>query len=78
MTQMRESLEKLAALPDDTSVYCGHEYTQSNIRFALTIDKENPALLKRADEAARKRKKNERPCRLLSAKTKKSKSFLAP
>ena len=77
MTQMRESLEKLAALPDDTSVYCGHEYTQSNIRFALTIDKENPALLKRADEAARKRKKNEPTCRYYRRRQKKQ-SFLAP
>src|SRR5204863_6146715 len=34
--QMVRSLSKLAALPEDTLVYCGHEYTQANIRFALT------------------------------------------
>ena len=47
---MFESLTKLAALPADTVVYCGHEYTQSNARFALTVDPENAALIKRAKE----------------------------
>jgi len=37
------SLLKLRALPDDTRVYCGHEYTQANIRFAKTIEPDNPA-----------------------------------
>ena len=36
---------KLAALPEETQIYCGHEYTQSNARFALTVDPDN-ALLK--------------------------------
>jgi hydroxyacylglutathione hydrolase len=44
------SLLKLRALPDDTRVYCGHEYTQANIRFAKTIEPNNPALEARADE----------------------------
>lgn len=35
---------KLAALPDDTLVYCGHEYTEGNLRFALTVDPDNPEL----------------------------------
>lgn len=47
---MYESLKKLAALPLDTVVYCGHEYTQSNARFALTIDPTNSALKERAAE----------------------------
>jgi len=42
------SLSKLRALPDDTRVYCGHEYTEANARFALTVDPENPALKRRA------------------------------
>lgn len=46
--QMWSSLSKLAALPDDTRVYCGHEYTQSNIRFALTVDPANEDLKARA------------------------------
>lgn len=53
--QMWESLSKLRALPDDTRIYCGHEYTQSNARFALTVDPENPALSKRAAEVDRLR-----------------------
>ena len=47
---MWQSLLKLRALPDETRVYCGHEYTQSNIRFARTIEAANPALLARAKE----------------------------
>lgn len=45
---MFSSLEKLKALPDDTEVYCGHEYTKSNARFAKTIDPDNIALINRA------------------------------
>jgi hydroxyacylglutathione hydrolase len=47
---MWASLEKLMALPKETAVYCGHEYTQANARFALTVEPENEALLKRAKE----------------------------
>jgi hydroxyacylglutathione hydrolase len=47
---MYESLKKLAALPLETVVYCGHEYTQSNARFALTVDPTNSALKERAKE----------------------------
>jgi hydroxyacylglutathione hydrolase len=54
--QMWDSLQRLAALPDDTKVYCAHEYTASNARFALSVD-DAPALKARADEifAARAR-----------------------
>jgi len=48
--QMWESLCKLAALPDDTVVYSGHEYTLSNGRFALTVEPDNPALVTRVRE----------------------------
>ncbi len=47
--QMHASLAKLAALPVDTTVCSGHEYTQSNANFALTIDPANEALISRAD-----------------------------
>jgi hydroxyacylglutathione hydrolase len=47
---MWNSLKKLMALPADTAVYCGHEYTQANAAFALTIEPGNPALQKRARE----------------------------
>jgi hydroxyacylglutathione hydrolase len=50
MEMMWASLEKLAALPDDTAIYCGHEYTAANIRFALTIEPDNAALVARDAE----------------------------
>jgi len=49
------SLLKLAALPGETQVYCGHEYTEANARFALTIEKENPVLKDRAEHVAKLR-----------------------
>jgi hydroxyacylglutathione hydrolase len=48
--QMWDSLLKLRALPDDIRFFCGHEYTQANVKFALTIEPENPALIARARE----------------------------
>jgi hydroxyacylglutathione hydrolase len=45
--QMQASLKKLMALPDDTQIYCGHEYTESNLRFAVTIEPKNPELAAR-------------------------------
>ena len=53
---MWDSLQRLAALPDETTVYCAHEYTASNARYALTLDK-GEALAARAREvfAARER-----------------------
>lgn len=55
--QMWDSLQKLAALPPETLVCSGHEYTASNARFAVTIEPENSALRSRADaiDAARAR-----------------------
>lgn len=47
---MWSSLQKLRALPAATKLYCGHEYTQSNARFALMVDPENAALKQRARE----------------------------
>nr|WP_147164335.1 hydroxyacylglutathione hydrolase [Pararhodospirillum oryzae] len=41
---MWASLSRLRALPDETLVYCGHEYTEANLRFALSVDPGNPAL----------------------------------
>ena len=47
---MWQSLLKLRGLPDDTRVYCGHEYTKANIRFAKTIEPSNTALSARETE----------------------------
>ena len=52
---MFQSLQKLARLPGDTLVCCGHEYTQSNARFALSVDPDNQALRGRAAEVDRLR-----------------------
>ncbi len=48
---MWRSLVKLRDLPNDTQVYCGHEYTAANIKFALTVEPDNPVL-----DGARRRK----------------------
>ncbi len=53
--EMFASLQKLAALPGDTLVCCGHEYTQSNARFAVTVEPDNAALRARAEEVDRLR-----------------------
>jgi hydroxyacylglutathione hydrolase len=50
MHQMWASLAKLRNLPSDTVVYCGHEYTRANARFALSVDPDNQALIARARE----------------------------
>ena len=53
--QMWSSLSKLAKLPPDTRVYCGHEYTLSNARFALTLEPNNEALRARMASVERLR-----------------------
>ncbi|MGB3811162.1 MAG: hydroxyacylglutathione hydrolase [Parvibaculum sp.] len=57
--QMWTSLGKLMALPDDTTVYCAHEYTQSNARFALSVEPQNAALVSRAKDIDAKRARGE-------------------
>src|SRR6201747_1976924 len=52
---MWESLLKLRALPDDFSLFCGHEYTAANVKFALTIEQNNPDLKARAEEVTQLR-----------------------
>ena len=54
-TQMLSSLQRLASLPSDTLVCCGHEYTAANGRFAQTVEPNNAALMQRLDEVARLR-----------------------
>ncbi len=57
--QMVDSLAKLAALPDDTLVYCAHEYTLSNLRFARAIEPDNAALLERVGDETAKRERGQ-------------------
>ena len=51
MAELHGALRRLAALPDDTQVYCAHEYTEANIRFALACEPQNARLIARAAEA---------------------------
>src|SRR5271165_1634217 len=53
--QMNASLNRLRALPPETQMYCGHEYTAANLRFALTVDPSNRAALDYRDRVARLR-----------------------
>lgn len=53
--QMRTSLHKLATLPETTAVYCAHEYTLANLRFAVAVEPENAALIARIEQEQAKR-----------------------
>lgn len=57
--QMSASLGKLAALPEDTLVYCAHEYTLSNLKFALAVEPHNPATRQYLDECVARRARDE-------------------
>lgn len=50
--QMLASLDALAALPDDTRIYCGHEYTLANLRFARAVEPGNPEIAQHAERVA--------------------------
>jgi hydroxyacylglutathione hydrolase len=73
---MWDSLLKLRALPDDFKLYCGHEYTASNVKFALGIESGNPALKARADEVTRLRAVNKPTVPTLMGEEKKANVFL--
>ncbi|WUR15888.1 hydroxyacylglutathione hydrolase [[Empedobacter] haloabium] len=57
--QMAASLDKLAALPPGTQVYCAHEYTLANLRFAAAVEPDNAALCERIDVDTAKRERGE-------------------
>lgn len=57
--QMYDSLSKIAALPDDTLIYCGHEYTLDLLDFCLTVEPDNPKLAERKAHEIKKRKQGE-------------------
>ena len=58
LAQLHHSLQRLAALPDDTRVYCAHEYTAYNMPFALACEPDNPAIQRRIAETVRLRAEN--------------------
>ena len=57
--QMVASLAKLTSLPDETAVYCAHEYTLSNLKFAQEVEPGNMALLERISVEQKKREQNQ-------------------
>jgi len=73
--QMWTSLSRLAALPDETAVYCAHEYTASNARFALSVD-DGPALKARAAEVFAARERGEPTVPTTIAREKATNPFL--
>lgn len=70
------SVMKLAALPDDTRIYCGHEYTLSNARFAIKVDPDNPRLRERLVEVERLRAAGEATLPTTMAREKATNPFL--
>ncbi len=76
--QMWTSLQKLRALPPATKVYCAHEYTQSNAKFAVTVDPENDELLARAEEIDLLRARGERTVPTTIEMEKATNPFLRP
>ena len=57
--QFWASLRRLRDLPDDTTVYCAHEYTEANARYAMSVEPGNPELVRRVGEIAAKRVRGE-------------------
>ena len=53
--QMLASLQRMAALPENTAIYSAHEYTEANLRFALAVEPNNPALQQRITDTAKLR-----------------------
>ena len=74
--QMWTSLTKLAALPDDATLYCAHEYTQANARFAVAVDPDNPALKSRVAEIDRLRGEGEPTVPMTLSQEKQTNPFL--
>ncbi|MBS8226741.1 hydroxyacylglutathione hydrolase [Vannielia litorea] len=78
MEQMHDSLQKLAALPPETMVYSGHEYTMGNAKFALTVDPDNPALQERVKKVAAMREAGEPTAQVSLAEELATNPFLRP
>jgi hydroxyacylglutathione hydrolase len=74
--QMQPSLAKLKALPDNTRIWCAHEYTLSNLKFAVSVDPNNEALLKRLTQVTSAREQNQPTIPALLATEKSTNPFL--
>ena len=78
MDQMWNSLSKFEAVPDDTRVFCAHEYTQANARFALTVEPANEALKGRSAEIDRMRAEGKSTVPSLMGEERATNPFLRP
>jgi hydroxyacylglutathione hydrolase len=76
--QMWSSLQKILGWPDDTRLYCAHEYTQSNARFALTVEPGNELLKQRAAAVASRRAANKPTVPSTLAEERATNPFLRP
>ncbi len=76
--QMWHSLQKIRALPDDTKIYCAHEYTENNAHFALSVDPDNAALKHYNATILRLRAKNQPTIPTTLAQEKACNPFLRP
>lgn len=74
--QMVDSLSKLRQLPDNTRVWCAHEYTLSNLKFAVTVDSQNPDLKSRYQSVQAARQRQEATVPSLLGIEKKTNPFL--
>lgn len=75
---MWQSLSRLRAWPDDTVIYCAHEYTQANAAFALSVDPDNPDLAAYAAEVSERRSRGEPTVPTRMEKEKAANPFLRP
>lgn len=73
---MWKSMTRIKALPENTILYCAHEYTQSNARFAETVDPENEDLVKYIDQIDAKRLRNVRTVPMVLSRELKTNPFL--
>ncbi|MDX8397405.1 MAG: hydroxyacylglutathione hydrolase [Mariprofundaceae bacterium] len=76
--QMWNSLQKLASLPDDTQVYCAHEYTLPNLRFARSVDPDNTELTQRIHQDTQTRMQKQPTIPSSMALEKSTNPFLRP
>lgn len=76
MEQMYRAMEKIASLPDQTLVYCAHEYTEANLRFARVAEPDNSVLLQRIDDTHSLRQQGKATVPSLLALEKQTNPFL--
>lgn len=70
------TLQRLRNLPDDTTIYCAHEYTEGNARFAMSVEPNNPDLVRRVEEINDKRSRGEPTVPSLMGEEKRTNPFL--